>query len=140
MKTLRQLIKKTKWKEVKKFLIFRYPDQKKNLDGYKRAFDEIKEIPIAKVDKNEYIIIERNIEDGIEWYSVSIRKKKDDTYYAVGFRSWKYISNLPIKRHNLFNTEIVAHCLWEMTYSGYSEKEVKKAGDKLFGKVKKIKK
>jgi len=31
--------------------------------------------------------------------------------------------------------DILCHCLWEMTYDGYSNKEVKKSAKELFGRV-----
>ena len=127
MKKLKELAKQTKWKEVKKTLLFYYPDQKKSIEEYKKVFEKVQQMPDLKTKKGEYIDIIRltdSFEKEMEYYNVAIRQDKITDRYAMDFTPWKIIANLPVKRNNLLTASIVSQCLWEMTFHGFHEKEI----------------
>ena len=140
--TLKQLAQKTKWGDVRRYLQFYYPEQKKSLPRYKEIFAEIQEMKDKKTDPKEYIDIKRifdkfekeNSENSGEYYDIATNK------YSLSFRPWIDVINLKVRQNNLFNAQIMAHFLWEITYSGFYEKDVQKKGDELFKIVSKAKK
>ena len=121
---IKELAKKCKWKDVKRHLVFIYPEQRQNIKRYKEIFEEVKNAKDIKVDKKEYIDIKRcfDIYDNeiTEWYGIATNK------YSLSFRKWEDLANLKVRQNNLLNAEIMAYFLWEITYSSFDEKTIKK--------------
>jgi len=132
--TIKQLAQKTKWKDVRRYLQFYYPDQKKALHRYKEIFVEIQEMKDKKTNPKEYINIKRKTEtydnEFNEWYTITI-----NPYSSLSFVSWIELANLKVRQNNLLNAQIMAHFLWEITYHGFYEKKIQKKGDELFKTV-----
>jgi len=131
MKKVIDILKNTKWKDVKRSLLYYYPDQIKNITAYEKAYNKIKKFKEIEVkDKKEYIII-RLVEDEYEeWYDICTNK------YAFSFRPWIDLVNLKIKKCNLREDDIIAHFIWEITYYGFTEKKIEKEAINIFSKVK----
>lgn len=126
---LKQLVALVKWSDVKKSLMYFYPDQRKSLAGYKKVFDIISSLKDVKTDSKEYIKCERSTDDSdknYDYYSTFTNK------YSLSFRPWSEVASLRIRQDNLLNHQLVALILWEMTYSGFTNEDCQKEGEKLF--------
>lgn len=137
------LLKKYNWEDIKPILLALYPDQKKNIDGYVVT---LKELLVLKPVKTKMRII---IEDGFDedkerYYNVSAKDGTiEETAWAIDFMDWAECLGMEIDSETLSvysPLDIVAHCLWEMTWHGFTQKEIKKKGNELFEAVKIAKK
>ena len=133
MMNLSELIKKYSWEEIflsRKFEY--YDDYFKNERGYKKVFEELKELkPIKSVGlielSNEYDELEKKyyIRVNGKYYDNDLTKNEFgfiDKYFALDFNEWEVIVGMEID----YNTsrkyseiEIIVHCLWEITYYGF---------------------
>lgn len=70
------------------------------------------------------------------WYHVNGINKEYSDGCALNFNSFRewlsyYIAKDVLKKYT--TEEILAHCLWEMAFNGYSSKDILKTRRKLFG-------
>lgn len=136
----KELLLKFKSDNVLKRLVKLYPNQKKNLLGYAKA---IKELTILKPHTEKMqILIEKgyNIFDKKYYCHVCAIDKNKQTY-AIEFEPWNNWLGMEIHIDSLKNyteLDIICHCLYEMTFTGFSNKEVKNEKDKLLGLLKKV--
>ena len=153
--TFQDVVKASDWKGVEKAMLYYYPDQKKALKRYKEIFKEF-QTKKAKTDKPLEIelslvsdvltadIEERKIPQ--QYVNVSGRKKRGKyakVNYGIEFTPWSEILAYPVSRltqEHYTREEIVAHMLWEITFVGFSEGQVKEASDSLMECVDDIKK
>lgn len=128
------------WKDVKRSLMYHYNYgcRNKNLIGYEKVFNIVKKYGKYREQrpdcKGEEIEIKANYDkEAGSWYDISTNK------YSFSFRSWKKLANIPISEETL-NThiyeDIIAHFLWEITFNGFTEKEMIKERKELFGRIK----
>lgn len=129
---LSQLIKTNNWLSVKLTLLQNYPDQKKSIEAYKNVYEKL---ALMEIGESDMIIELKQVNDEEESYvEVSGKKETNDKKensdsFALDFTLWKEwlamsISNNALKEFN--ELEIIAHCLWEMTFMGYDEKIIQK--------------
>jgi hypothetical protein len=134
---LNEIIKSNNWLSVELTLLRLYPDQEKMLDDYKEVFEKLLITEPVEFDELEIVLTEYDcdpiFEDKEETYiDVSGRKKVADINfitesYALEFLEWdKWLGmNLaPETLKNFSDLEIIAHCLFEMTFVGYDEDEI----------------
>ena len=134
---LSELVNKYNFYDIGKTIIDLYPDQKENIDGYREALDWLQQ---NESDDSEFTIsIEKVIDDydGQLYHSVTGFKSNDVTPYALVFTDWSEwlgmdISDLTLSSYS--EREIIAHCLYEMTFFGYSNDEIFNKSQELFGK------
>lgn len=123
------------WKQINKY----YPDQVKNRVGYIKIWKELKSI--KRIIKSDIVIVINKYKEGREiYYKVSGNDKNKKLPLALEYSSlsqWLgyYVSNECFE--NFKNSEIVAHCLWELTWSGFSNKEILVKRKRLFKRDKK---
>lgn len=137
------ITKLIEWKDIKKSLMYHYNYgcRNKNLTGYEKVFNIVKKYGKYKElnpdCEGEKIEIKACYEEELGgWYSIATNK------YSLSFRSWKKLANIPISEETLDHCtykDIIALFLWEITYNGFTEKEMKKEKKELFGKIKDIK-
>jgi hypothetical protein len=133
--TLRELINKSAYKSVFNVL---YRDYYKNRDdeevsyidlAYLRVWDELinKDLNLNK-DYKIYIR-EAKGEDGID---VCLHSVKENKTYAIDFTLWSELIDMEVyKEFEIEGTEALAHILWEITFHGFTEKEVSRKRDEL---------
>jgi len=135
--TIRDLVKVTEWKNVKKAYLYYYG--KKGLKGLDEIFELIKTFRKQKPkEKDEFLEVMVGGWPGGEpeedrGYSVHTTK------YSLSFRKWRELSNIPIQQETIRRYkfhEIVCHFLWEITFYGYDEKEIGKKGKEIFSTYK----
>jgi hypothetical protein len=105
-----------------------YPDQKKNGGGYEKALLEMR---CLRPKKRSMSIVVKNAsdDDGEKWIDVSGHDPSDpECSYALDLTSWNEILGMSIHPDtyaDFTEIDIIAHCLWEMTWHGYSNKQVR---------------
>ena len=144
---LLELINQVPWEDVEKSFIDYYGChfqtlkkrmRKKKLSKFKFAFEKL--CSIEPQDTNMRIVVYKGIEDGEIWADVSgldgtLQKVSEDydpatdsayaneeVRYGLAFTSWSKWVGMEIEQKSLeaFNhSEIVAHCLWELSFNGF---------------------
>ena len=146
-----ELVYKYKWDEVCPALIYLYPNDQKNIAVFKMVFEQLQKLTHA--ESNMRIILEKvfdEFENG--WYTCvsgkngTLKKEenpeifKDDKIgnqevsYGIEFVDWEEWLGMDIDPGSISNyseTDIIAHCLWEMTFYGYTKEAIKKQSAQL---------
>ncbi len=140
---LKDLIEKYDFDQMFTKLIELYPEEKKNEEGYKNAFAEMKELTNSKIEVNpesriivEYIEKDKIIDE--PYWSVSLLE--NDNRYSIELSQWNDLMNYECKIENMEEIDFLSYVMWELTYSGFSQKEVKEEHDKLIELAKKARK
>jgi hypothetical protein len=131
---LYDLIKSYNWLSVELTLLKLYPDQDKMLDEYRNVYEKLKITQPADYDELEIILAEYDCDTNFEseketYVDVSGQKKIPDPNditngYAIEFLEWdKWLGmDLAIETtKNFSDLEIIAHCLYEMTFVDFDE-------------------
>jgi len=142
----KDLIDKYKWDDVYSTFIQLYPDQEKNIEGYKRVFEELR--TLKPVETKMCIVIEDVFDEYDKEYYAHVSGKdgtlnkksdpesfKDDevgnqeVLYAIEFTDWAEWLAMEIEQESLSKyseLDIIGHCLWEMTFYGFTQEKIKK--------------
>src|ERR1039457_480994 len=128
----KDLIKSHSWLSIEMTLLNLYPDQEKIIDEYKSVFESLQ---ILELENNEMLIVLTEYECATDdenepkstYVDVSGRKLLQETNsiadsYAIEFVKWEKWLGMDLAPETLGNfieLEIIAHCLFEMTYCGY---------------------
>lgn len=129
------LIKSHKWLSIELTFLNLYSDEEKSIDGYREVFEKLQMIP--PVD-NEMLIVLKTVVDNFDplepftYVDVSARKTTEEmdsmeNNYAIEFEKWEKWLGMEIADETLENfneLEIIAHCLFEMTFCGFEEEEI----------------
>ena len=136
---MKKLLDKFKDEEILIRLFELYPNQKKSIKGYENALKDLRTIKPKRqrMQIKVYAVHDdldpKNIEDyvGVSGHDI----KDPDTGYAIEYNSWNEWLGMELTQKSLkefTELDIIAHCLWEMTWGGYSNKEVQKNAKDLF--------
>lgn len=140
--TLQDLILSHSWEDIEVTVHNLYHDQ--NIDGFRETFEKLKGMP---AEKSEMEIVLENIEDYYEsldeteeYVSVSGRSltEVDSPDYGIEFEPWKNWLGMTIAKETLekfTKFEIISHCLYEMTYISFDEKEIRKQLEEIKNQV-----
>jgi hypothetical protein len=142
----KELIDKYDWDEVRSAFLQLYPDQEENIEGYKQVFSELR--TIKPVETKMRIVIEDVFDEYDKGYHVHVSGKdgtlnkesnpehfKDDELgnqevsYGIEFTDWGEWLAMEIDHESLARyseLDIIAHCLWEMTFYGFTREKIKK--------------
>jgi len=131
--TFNDLIRKHEWEEIEPVLIKLYEDVP--IEGYKVVFSELKRLEPLPNDENLSILIKKEIDhfDGSEFIHVNGIQPDNKTTYGLSFSMWQNWLGYDIHRRSLnySEVEIIAHCLWEMTWSGFTQEQIQLQNDEL---------
>jgi len=152
-----ELVCKYKWDEICTNFIRLYPNDQKNIAGFKMVFEQLR--TLTQIESNMRIILEEvfdEFENG--WYICVSGKNgtlkreenteifKDDKIgnqevsYGIEFVDWEEWLGMDIDPGSISNyseTDIIAHCLWEMTFYGYTQETIKKQSIQIKEKAEK---
>ena len=141
---LRDLIISNSWLSVELIFTRLYPDQASSLNGYGRVFNELKTLP--PVNSEITILISNEIDSfdnepyvNVSGYNHSKTSRSIDDLtdsLALEFTPWNEWLGMKIDEYSLkyFNQlELICHCLHEMTFMGFNQKEI----DNEWNKIKK---
>ena len=140
----REIIKSYDWSSVETTLLRLYPDQKDTIDGHRSVFDCLQ---IIQSEKDDTLIVltecptdtDDKTEPKSTYVAVSGREQVPNSAgitesCALEFTRWeKWLGmNLaPETTKNFNDLEIIAHCLFEMTFYGYNQNEIQKQLDSI---------
>jgi hypothetical protein len=148
---LKDIVQACIFKDVKNALLMLYPDQRRNISGYKNVFETLKEMRSGYNKEGMVIDIRRVGRGKNAYFDVSgICLEKDiQQSYALEYTPWSKwlgyeVSPKVLKK--MTKEEITAHCLWEMTFMGFNQNKIrrnlnllkKRVEDVKTGKVKTI--
>lgn len=149
---LKELINKHPWDNISPRLLEIHPNEKDSLDGYQYTYEiELNKEPAENKD-NLFIdiaYIEEDKESGEDsYYSVNgiseeDTKKEDnfDNGFAIEFLSFEEWLGLGITEsilNNYSEIDIICHCLWEMTFTGFTTRQKQEEKDKLDEAIKEV--
>lgn len=147
----KDIVRACVFRNVKESLLRLYPDQKKAINGYKHVFQTLR-LMRPRYNKEGMVIDIRRAGRGKNaYFSVSgvCAKKGEQQSYALEFIPWSEWLGCEVDKNVLKKMpkeEIIAHCLWEMTFIGFTQNKIrrklnslkKRAKDVKDGKVKTI--
>ena len=124
-----------------------FPDQGKNKEGYHDVFEKLKTMSPRHHRLDDLFINIRVIEeDGHKWMSidgVNVLPGSKPINYGIEFCEWTTWISMFITQETLdklSKEEIVAGCLYEMTFFGFTEEKVLKSEEDLRESVEEAKK
>ncbi len=141
------LIKSNSWLSVEATLLKLYPDEKKNISGYEEVFNKLLFMNAEKQDMSIVVAKQKDDFDGEEYVNISgkynnPKNEEEEFSYAIEFTAWNKWLGMDIYEESLQNfseLEIIAHCLFEMTFMAFEEKEIQEELNKLDQQVEEIK-
>ncbi|OQY36578.1 MAG: hypothetical protein B6229_09755 [Spirochaetaceae bacterium 4572_7] len=132
-----ELIAQTCWKDVRDSLLSNYPDSLDNIDTYSKVYDGLLKLTPFLSKMMISISEEFNKDFDDEPYtSVSGKDISDNSNieYAIELVSWDEWLGMTLEDSSLKNyshSDIIAHCIWEMTFYGFTNKTVQSFKDEL---------
>jgi hypothetical protein len=141
----RDMVRACSFKSVKESLLRLFPDQKKNINGYKDVFETLRRMRPRYNEEGMVIDIRRVGRGKKAYFSVSgICLEKDiQQSYALEYTPWSEWLGYEVAQSvlkKLSKEEIVAHCLWEMTFAGFTQSKIRRKINALKKQVQDIKK
>lgn len=134
--TLKQLLKTNTWLAISDMFLKLYPDAEINIKGYEAAFQKLK---IMDPEGSEILIVisqekDDDDDDDEEYIDVSgihNYPKNEEENYSQGLEltPWRKWLGMTISKESFKDfseLEIIIHCLYEMTFVGFSEEDIQK--------------
>ena len=162
---LRDVVEQTSWPEVKSALLWSYPDASDSLAGYRKVLEQLRRLDPSS--SNMRIIVEEATESfGDEDSRYTSVYGKDGTKnheledfdagggnpdsefadseakFGLSFHKreeWLGMRIDPISLSSYTASQIVAHCLWDMTFHGFEQMEVDATLEELNRRVAELK-
>lgn len=134
--TLYQLIREIKFDDAFDRLCYYFPDQENSKEGYENAFKELLNKKMHKMrNLNDlFICVEKGEYDGHEFLDTYGKMLHSNKRYGIEFCKWSDWVSMFIDRetlNSLNKEDIVAGCLFELTFDGFTESKVIEAKNNL---------
>jgi hypothetical protein len=127
------LIKANNWPDVSKTLLSLYPDENKNIIGYKKIFSSFMDYDVVISDS---LLVIKKTEEGpkedhyTDVYSLQYDPDEQRQIdYSITLSAWNELLGTTISDETLNQVpelEIICHCLYNMTFYGFTEKKIQK--------------
>lgn len=135
--SLSYLLRAIDWVEVEQALRRHYPQEVRHLASFRRVFDELTRMPPEPTTC--WLVIQPfepwldpvcdpphgEAPAGVCCTDGSFCElRRGEILYGIDFRSWAECLGMEVQdvtRERYSDPEIVAHCLWEMTWHGFDE-------------------
>lgn len=135
----KNLIQGNAWLSVAEILVKLYPDQKESLQSYEEVYEKLKFMAEEASDLSIEIDYQTDDFDGAEYVSVSGKyenpKNEEETFaQSIEFEPWSRWLGMNITPESLATfseLEIIAYCLFEMTFVGFEEEDIQQELIKL---------
>jgi len=147
----RELVDKYVWDDVWPVLLQLYPNEEKSLDGYRQVYETLR--ALSPADTKLRICIETVTDDfdGETYEDVSGKdgttrretapetewdgeQGNGEASFGIEFTDWAEWLGMEIDPETVARyseLEIIGHCLWEMTFFGFSEEKIRKFMDDM---------
>lgn len=140
----KDILKACTFKDVKEALLRLYPDQGKGINGYKYVFQTLKLMRHRYSKEGMVIDIKKAGRGKNAYWDVSgvCTEKGAQQSYALEYTPWSKWLGYEVDKKVLKKMpkeEIVAHCLWEMTFIGFTQSKIRSRLSMLERQVKDIK-
>lgn len=141
--TLYDLIREVSFEDVFSRICFYYPSQCDCKEGYEKAFNELLGKKQKKHRIDDLFINVEIVEDEDEYYlEVTGLNTKSGVHYGIELCKWTDWLTMFITKETLdrlSKEDIVAGCLYELTFFGFTENKVLNRKDKMVDDIKKMK-
>lgn len=132
MKIFIELIKSNAWLSIEITLLELYPDEKENIAEYQEMFNKLQLLSPTPTDIVIVVKWETDDFDNTKYVDVSgkcnnPKSEEEEFSQALEFTPWNQWLAMEIASESLLNfndLEIIAHCLYEMTFVGFEEDEI----------------
>jgi hypothetical protein len=137
-----ELLRRNTWLSVQPILLQNYPDQEHVISEYEHIYQELLIMETTQTEMT-IEIYERFIE-GLDDEPITIvcgQKKNDKESYAIEFVPWNEWLSMNIHTKSLEHyteLEIIAHCLYEMTFIDFDQNGIQAEIKKLEAQASKI--
>ena len=132
---LKSIIDRISTDAVIKTIIKCYPNQKKNIEKYRKILCQLKDMKTGNSDiiihcdktKDEYLNKE-------EYFHVYGKKYENPYNIAICYNPWSQWLAFEVHKNctkDCNEVEFIAHCLYEMTWGGFEEKTIQNNWDKI---------
>lgn len=130
----KKLLQTNSWLSAATILLESYPDEAKNISGYKKVFETLLFMNAYDSDISIDVVHQKDDFDGEEYVDVSGKykypKNEDEKFsQAIEFTAWSEWLGMEVSQESLLHfseLEIISHCLFEMTFAGFEEEEIQK--------------
>lgn len=144
--TLSDILRQVAFDDVFKELTKWFSNQESNFNGYASVFCTLLEKTPKRHKLDDLFIEVKKVteDDETEWLNVSGINiaKKDNISYGIEFEPWDEWVSMYITQEtldSLSKEEIVAACLYEMTFFGFTENKVQNEKNRLINAVEEAK-
>lgn len=140
----KDIVRSCSFRNVKDALLELYPDQKKLIKGYKYVFKTLK-VMRSRYSKEGMVIDIRRVGRGKNaYFSVSgvCTQKGIKQSYGIEYTPWSEWLGCEVDKQilkKMTKEEITAHCLWEMTFAGFTQDRIRREINMLKKRVKDLK-
>lgn len=137
--TFNELIHRHHWLSIETELIRLYPDEEKQIDAYQDVYNKLK---LLTPEPSDITIRLKEITDEDETYvdvdgyytDGRVDKFSGNDALALDFTLWEQWLWMPVDVHALdefTELEVIAHCLFEMTFIAFDQEEIQEQMDDL---------
>jgi hypothetical protein len=161
--TLRELLAITPWDVVSPSLLRNYPDAEKSLERFRQVFAEIlslsphhtrtriclEEVFREGIDDEPFIdvvgrdgTLNKDLPDFHNFGDVSPDFADSETAFAIEMVPWEEWIGMeldPAALKTYDDADIVAHCLWEMTFCGFDQNAIRQEKEELGRRAEELK-
>jgi len=139
----KDIVRSCFFKVVKDALLELYPNQKQNIKGYKYVFQTLRLMRPGYNKEGMVIVIERVGRGKNAYFSVSgvCTQKGVKQSYGIEYTPWSKWLGCEVNKQvlkKMKKEEITAHCLWEMTFAGFTQERIRRKINRLKKQVKDI--
>lgn len=122
---------------INKMIKLYYKDEELYPTGYIQVLDELR---ILDIEKSEYKITCKYVNDHDNfYYRISSYVEEETPTYGVSTIDWKIILDSFCEITDVSELDFLTHCLYELTWFGFSYVDVRKTIDSLFNEIGAIK-
>lgn len=142
MPTFQDIIKQSDWNKIQYHFLQWHPKFSEIIEKYITIFESLKNIQPVQTQMQIHLeIVNKTLfkdDDDETYVSVSGLENNEEgilTHYSIILMEWNKWLGCTISEstmHDFEKEEIIAHCLFEMTYYGKSEEEIKQQKEEIF--------
>ncbi len=137
---LKEIVATSNWETVRKVFLRNYPSQKKSIRGYEFVYKKLRSksptISSMLLDCNKSGPVLKGDDQFHDIHGIDGTKREDGELekFSLSLTPWSQWLGSSLSKNILNNytkEEIISHCLFDMTFHGFSEADIKKAKKEL---------